>query len=56
MRAILKVWRQAAVKIKIQILILLFVNISFDKIINIGNMLDVKIAVSKIKGSPPNEK
>ncbi len=54
MRAILKVWRQAAVKIKIQIL--LFVNISFDKIINIGNMLDVKIAVSKIKGSPPNEK
>ena len=54
MRVVLKVWHQAVVKIKIQIL--LFVNIFFGKIINIGNMLDVKIAVSKIKGSPPNEK
>ena len=44
-------WRQAAVKIKTQIL--LFVNISFDKKINIGNILNVKITLSKIKGAPP---
>jgi hypothetical protein len=50
MRVVLKVWHRAVVKIKIQIL--LFVNISFDKIINIGNMLNVKIAASKIKGAP----
>ena len=31
-------------------------NLSFHKKINIGNIFNVKIALSKIKGAPPNEK